>query len=125
MIFQIPYDTPSKKNSRVTDTRTGRTFPNKRFTEWHKAAALWLKTHYRCDRIEGPVNVKLSFVHPTKRRKDADNGTSSIFDLLVDVGILADDCWTVVVSHSVTNTYEKGKTLCTVEIENADSGGSR
>lgn len=37
MIFQIPYDTPSKKNSRVTDTRTGRTFPNKRFTEWHQA----------------------------------------------------------------------------------------
>lgn len=125
MIFQIPYDTPSKKNSRVTDTRTGRTFPNKRFTEWHKAAALWLKTHYRCDRIEGPVNVMLSFVHPTKRRKDADNGTSSIFDLLVDVGILADDCWTVVVSHSVTNAYEKGNALCTVEIENADSGGTR
>ena len=125
MIFQIPYDTPSKKNSRVTDTRTGRTFPNKRFTEWHKAAALWLKTHYRCDRIEGPVNVRLSFTHPTKRRKDADNGTSSIFDLLVDVGILADDCWNVVVSHSVTNAYEKGKALCKVEIENADSGGTR
>lgn len=125
MIFQIPYDTPSKKNSRVTDTRTGRTFPNKKFTEWHKAAVLWMRTHYRCDRIEGPVNVRLSFVHPTLRRKDADNGTSSIFDLLVDVGVLADDCWTVVVSHSVTNTYEKGKALCTVEIENAESGGTR
>lgn len=125
VIFQLPFDTPSKKNSRVTDRRTGRTFPNKKFTDWHKAAVMWMKAHYRCERVEGPVNITLSFVHPTKRRKDADNGTSSIFDLLVDVGILADDCWTVVMNHSVSNRYEKGVACCTIEIEKADSGGTR
>lgn len=125
MIMQIPLDTPSKKNSRVTDRRSGRTFPNKRFTEWHRAAALWLRSHYRCERMEGPVEIRLTFIHPTLRRKDADNGTSSIFDLLVDVGILPDDCWTVVMEHSVRNRYEKGVACCTIEIERADSGGTR
>jgi len=91
VIFQLPFDTPSKKNSRVTDRRTGRTFPNKKFTDWHKAAVTWLRTHYKCEKIEGPVEIRLKFVHKDKRRKDSDNGTSSIFDLLVDVGVLPDD----------------------------------
>lgn len=125
MILQLPFDTPSKKNSRVTDTRTGRSFPSVRFREWHCKAVLWLRSHYKCERMEGPVAVKLSFVHPTKRRKDADNGTSSIFDLLVDVGILPDDCWTIIEEHSVKNRYEKGVACCTIEIERADSGGTR
>jgi len=125
VIFQLPFDTPSKKNSRVTDRRTGRTFPNKKFTEWHKAAVTWLRTHYKIEKIEGPVEIHLTFVHATKRRKDSDNGTSSIFDLLVDVGILPDDCWTVITDHYVSNRYEKGVSCCTVEIEKADSGGPR
>ena len=125
MIFQLPYETPSKKNSRVTDTRTGRNFPNKRYTEWHRKAVLWLRSHYRCDRIEGPVEVWLEFRHPTYRRKDSDNGTSSVFDLLVDVGILQDDCWTIVTDFHVKNLYEKGVGFCTVRIEKADAGGAR
>ena len=124
MILQLPFDTPSKKNSRVTDTRTGRSFPSVRYREWHRKAVLWLRSHYKCDRMEGPVVIKLDFVHPTKRRKDADNGTNSIFDLLVDVGILQDDCWTVIMDHHVSNRYEKGVACCTVEIEKVDAGGS-
>lgn len=123
--MQIPMETPSKKNSRVTDRRTGRSFPSKRYVEWHRAATLWLRSHYPCGRIEGPLKITLSFTHPTLRRKDADNGTNSIFDLLVDVGILSDDCWTIVMEHSVRNRYEKGVACCTIEIERADSGGTR
>jgi Holliday junction resolvase RusA-like endonuclease len=125
MIMQIPMETPSKKNSRVTDRRTGRSFPSKRYVEWHRAATLWLRSHYPCGRIDGPLKITLSFTHPTLRRKDADNGTNSVFDLLVDVGILQDDCWTVVMEHSVKNRYEKGVACCTIEIERADSGGTR
>lgn len=123
--MQIPMETPSKKNSRVTDRRTGRSFPSKRYVEWHRAATLWLRSHYPCGRIEGPLKITLSFTHPTLKRKYADNGTSSIFDLLVDVGILPDDCWTIVMEHSVRNRYEKGVACCTIEIERADSGGTR
>lgn len=123
--MQIPMETPSKKNSRVTDRRTGRSFPSKRYVEWHRAATLWLRSHYPCGRIDGPLKITLSFTHPTLRRKDADNGTNSVFDLLVDVGILQDDCWTVVMEHSVKNRYEKGVACCTIEIERADSGGTR
>ena len=125
VIFQLPFNTPSKKNSRVTDRRTGRSFPSEDYRKWHKAAVTWLRTHYNIEKIEGPVEIHLTFVHATKRRKDSDNGTSSIFDLLVDVGILPDDCWTVITDHHVSNRYEKGVSCCTVEIERADSGGPR
>ena len=125
VIFKLPFNTPSKKNSRVTDRRTGRSFPSEDYRKWHKAAVTWLRTHYKIEKIEGPVEIWLTFVHKDKRRKDSDNGTSSIFDLLVDVGILPDDCWTVITAHHVSNRYEKGVSCCTVEIEKADSGGPR
>ena len=117
MKLVLPFETPSKKNSRVVNRRTGRSFPNKRFTNWHKDAVLWLRSHYDCGTMEGPVEVSLMFTHPTRCRKDADNGTNSIFDLLVDVGILPDDCWTVVMEHHVKNRYKKGVALVEIEID--------
>lgn len=44
MVLVLPFETPSKKNSRMVDRRTGRSFPNKRFTDWHKAALLHIRT---------------------------------------------------------------------------------
>lgn len=106
----IPYETPSKKNSRVVDRRTGRTFPNKIYTEWHRMAAIWLKATYDLPRLEKrPYSVYMGFCHGDRRRRDSDNGVSSIFDLLVDLHVLPDDCWEVVRKISVENIYDKGK----------------
>ena len=118
MIFTLPFDTPSKKNSRVTDTRTGRTFPNKKFTEWHKKAVAYLRLNFLKDMkpFNGPVQVDMTFTHGTMRRADSDNKVSSILDLLVDVGMIPDDSWTIVRSIGVTNRYEKGFSSCTVEV---------
>ena len=38
------------------------------------------------------VRVSIAFHHGDLRRRDSDNGTSSILDLMVDCGILKDDC---------------------------------
>ena len=109
MIVSIPYETPSKKNSRVVNRRTGRSFPNRKYTDWHDRAALWLRTHYELGPLgDGPFSVRLHFVHGDNIRRDSDNGVSSILDLLVDLGILPDDCWKVVRSISVHNDYERG-----------------
>lgn len=118
MIFTLPFDTPSKKNSRVTDTRTGRSFPNKKFTEWHKTAVAYLRYNFIKDMkpFKGPVQVDMTFTHGTMRRADSDNKVSSILDLLVDVGMIPDDSWTIVRSIGVTNRYEKGFSSCTVEV---------
>lgn len=108
MILHIPLETPSKKNSRVVDRRTGRTFPNKRYTEWHKAAALYVRQQHAHPIDEGPFVIYMEFTHGDKIRRDSDNGVSSILDLLVDCGILPDDNWMVVSKINVSNLYDKG-----------------
>ena len=118
MIFTLPFDTPSKKNSRVTDTRTGRTFPNRKFVEWHKNAVAYFRSHFSKDfkPFGCPVFVDIVFTHGTLRRCDSDNKVSSILDLLVDVGMIPDDNWQIVRNICVTNRYEKGFSSCTVEV---------
>jgi Holliday junction resolvase RusA-like endonuclease len=108
VIIHIPLETPSKKNSRVVDRRTGRTFPNKRYTEWHKAASLYVRQQNAHPLDEGPFALYLEFTHGDRVRRDSDNGVSSILDLLVDCGILPDDNWMVVQKINVSNLYDKG-----------------
>ena len=109
MILSIPYETPSKKNSRVINRRTGRSFPSKAYREWHENASLWLKVHYNlAPQGDGPFMLRIRFYHGTNARCDSDNKASSILDLLVDLGVLPDDRWQVVQNISVSNFYEKG-----------------
>lgn len=115
MVIVLPFETPSKKNSRVVDRRTGRSFPNKRFTDWHKSALLHLRTQ-GAEPVEGPVRIDFAFTHPTRRRCDSDNKVSSIMDLLVDAGVLPDDCWEVVPAYTVRNRYVKGDAKAEITI---------
>lgn len=118
MIVTIPYETPSKKNSRIVDRRTGRTFPSKTYREWHVKASLWLKTHYTLPSLgEGPFRLSCAFIHGTMARCDSDNKVSSILDLLTDLGVIPDDRWQVVREIIVSNGYEKGQPSVTVQIE--------
>ena len=116
MILHIPLETPSKKNSRVVDRRTGRTFPNKRYTEWHKAAALYVRQQNAHPLDGGPFALYLEFTHGDKIRRDSDNGVSSILDLLVDCGVLQDDNWMVVSKIVTTNLYDKGNPGVSISI---------
>lgn len=117
MILTIPYETPSKKNSRIVSRKTGRSFPSKAYGQWHIKAVLWLRTHYTLSPLgEGPFMVQMEFRHGTLQRSDADNKASSILDLLVDMKILPDDSWKVVRSLYVTNSYDKGNPSVTVKI---------
>lgn len=116
MILHIPLETPSKKNSRVVDRRTGRTFPNKRYTEWHKAAALYVRQQNAHPMDGGPFALYLEFTHGDKIRRDSDNGVSSILDLLVDCGVLPDDNWMVVSKIVTTNLYDKGNPGVSISI---------
>ena len=116
MMIHIPLETPSKKNSRVVDRRTGRTFPNKRYTEWHKAATLYVRQQHAHPLDEGPFALYLEFTHGDKIRRDSDNGVSSILDLLVDCGVLQDDNWMVVSKIVTTNLYDKGNPGVSISI---------
>ncbi len=86
---------PSKKNSRIT-TRSGRTFPSKQYTKWHKDASLQLslQVYKHFDFRAGTAEIV--FWMPDARRTDLTNKAESIMDLLVDVGVIPDDCWKVI-----------------------------
>lgn len=117
----IPLETPSKKNSRIVNRRTGRSFPSKNYTDWHRVASGYVMASRRPETaLHGPLYVSLHFIHGTHRRCDSDNKVSSILDLLVDCGVLSDDSWDVVRSYSVANGYLKDSPSCTVEIYEAD-----
>lgn len=118
--FIIAGETPAKKNSRMV-LPNGRNIPSKHFREWHELALLQLRSFFYVSGIKSPLNheikITLNFTHGDKRRRDSDNGTSSILDLLQDAGVLEDDCWQIVREINVHNFYEKDKAKCEILIE--------
>jgi Holliday junction resolvase RusA-like endonuclease len=84
---------PSKKNSRQTDTRTGRTFPSVSYRTWHRAAMAQLMIQ-KCPRNKiRSIGISIVFYFGDNRACDLTNKAESVMDLLVDYGVLKDDCW--------------------------------
>jgi Holliday junction resolvase RusA-like endonuclease len=105
--FTIPLETPAKKNSRVFNSHTHKSFPSVNFARWHQAAVLHVRSQYTGSVIDFPVSIEITFTHGDLRRRDCDNGVSSILDLLCDCEILQDDNWQIVKHISVFNRYSK------------------
>ena len=115
----IKGETPAKKNSKIW-TRSGKLIPGKKYQEWHKDALKQVEDQKKyMQKLPGEqeVVIRLDFIHGDQRRRDSDNGTSSILDLLVDAGIIADDKWQIVRQLHVSNTYEKNDPMCIICIE--------
>lgn len=82
---------PSKKNSRI-NTRSGRSFPSKRYSAWHKDATTQLRASQQA-KYENKVEITYMFYVQDLRRRDISNMIESVNDLLVDEGIVPDDDW--------------------------------
>lgn len=113
-------ETPSKKNSRIV-LRNGKNIPNQKYQEWELFARVSILNNKKNNPlpekpIESPVILKLEFAHGDLKRRDSDNQTSSILDLLQDVEILKDDCWKIVRKIEVINRYNKDKPFCRISI---------
>lgn len=117
--FVLEGETPAKKNSKVMNTKTHRLFPSIRYQEWHTKAMSEILTQKFNLREEFPMSnvaITLQFYHGDNRRRDSDNGVSSIFDLLVDCGVITDDCWQVIKHHEVIN-YANEKSFVIIIID--------
>lgn len=116
--FTLDGEVPSKKNGRIA-TRSGRNFPNKAYTEWHEAAALQLAMQKRPAKpLEKCLDVYMIFYHEDFTRRDTNNQMASVFDLLVDCKILADDCWTVINEETGKGVLcQDSKARCVVVID--------
>ena len=89
--------------------------------EWHTAAKMFLTQQMR-GKVFGECYIIMVFTHSDKRKRDADNGVSSIFDTLKDAQIIEDDNWQIIKSHHVFNTYCKDKPNCEIRIYMANEG---
>ena len=109
-------ETPSKKNSRV-NTRSGRSFPSRRYMEWHDSAVAQVRSQgARPVPSGGRVAVTMTFWHGDRRRRDSDNQCSSVLDMLVDAGVLPDDSWAVVPEKHIYDRHEAGRARVEIEI---------
>lgn len=91
MKLVISGTTPSKKNSRI-NTRSGRSFPSKRFSEWEKTALPELKEQFVGLKVtQYPIALTMVFFNADNRRHDLDNQSSSVLDTLVKAGVIEDD----------------------------------
>ena len=106
MKFIIPLCPVTKKNSQriFVNRKTQRPFisPSEKFREYEKAASRYL-TGYKVD--EFPVNVKLLFYIPNKRKCDLTNLIEAIDDVLVKTGVLPDDNYNIIAAHDGSRVY--------------------
>lgn len=122
--FTIPLQPISKKNSQqiMINNKTGKPFimPSKKFKEYESAAAWYIpKTAY----INYPCNIKCLFYMGTHRKCDLTNLLEAIDDIMVKVGLLSDDNYTVIQSHDGSRVlYDKDKPRTEVYIEPAKDG---
>jgi len=98
IVLTINSQTPSKKNAKQIVRVKGRLalISSKRHAEWHKNAVEQLKAIFN-DEVtklsDEKVEIEYMFYCKDLRRRDVSNMLESVNDLLVDVGLLADDDW--------------------------------
>lgn len=123
--FQIMGETPSKKNVNKFNAKTKRVYKDAHYERWHEDAMVQLQSYIGLamlgdempKAIDYPVRINLTFIHGDNVRRDSDNQTSSIMDLLQDTKVLSDDRWQIVREIHVKNEYEKNEARCLIEIE--------
>ena len=100
MKFIIPLQPISKKNSQqiFINRKTGKPFimPSQKYKDYEAAAAYFIPKHIR---INQPCNIKCLFYTRNRQKCDLTNFLEAIDDVLVKVGFLADDNYTIVQSH--------------------------
>ena len=108
MKFTIPLVPVSKKNSQrivLAGTRYI-PLPSQKYTDYERQAVFFIPRLR--EPISYPVNVKCLFYMPTKRRCDLTNMLEAIDDVMVKHRLLADDNYSIIVSHDGSRVlYDK------------------
>lgn len=120
MKYTIAIPPITKKNSQriLLNRSTGKPFisQSQQYREYERQAIYFLRPKPATP-ITVPVNVKMVFYMPTRRKVDVVNLEESCLDILVHAGILADDNSGIVVSMDGSRVeYDKARPRTEVEI---------
>lgn len=115
LLFTIKGRVPSKKNSRIS-TRSGRSFPSKKYTAWHKDAAIQLLGIKKLDTTK-PITFII--YAPDARKSDLSNKFQSVEDLMKDIGLIEDDNWYVLSDiHMIFGGVDRKNPRAEIYIDN-------
>lgn len=119
--FVLQGETVAKKNANKFNRKTKVMYKDAGYQEWHENARLQLMCQWHKLNLKtiDKSDIKLEFYHADNRRRDGDNGTNSIFDLLVECKVIADDSWQHVPHHDVYNypTSKENGSFCIITID--------
>ena len=123
MQFTIQGTVPSLKNSKqIFRTKDGRPFitSSKQSKQWHHSASVdILRQRLQPLHIdeEHPVRLQMVFYNHDKRRRDIDNQTSTVMDLIKDAGLIPDDnCFIVRQVIGIFGGVDNDNPRCEIDI---------
>ena len=95
-VFSVSLDglPRSKKNSRITDRRTGRSFPSPEYRKWFKDSLALARKAGIPSQAFTKAQIYILFGFDDLRVHDIDNMTTSVLDFIKDIKVIEDDKWT-------------------------------
>lgn len=110
-----------KKNSKQISIRGGKPVvrSSDRYNEWNQYAVMSLRVQARGKKFS-KCKILVSFYYGDKRKRDIDNGTSSVLDTLKDAGIIEDDNYTLIPKCFIQSFYDKENPRCEITILEQD-----
>ena len=118
--IKIPLLCRSKKNSQevVFNNKTGKPFitQSKYYHQFERDCAYFLKKYAK--HIDYPINLKVTFYVPDKRKRDLTNLENAIADIMIKYGVIEDDNYNIIAGWDGSRVkYEKGREETIIEIE--------
>lgn len=119
--YKIPIAPVGKKNSQqiLTNRKTGRPFisQSERYKKYERACFAHIISQGVPEvAIDEPVAIIVRFYMPTRRRCDTVNLQEALWDILVNVGVLADDNRDIIAWADAMTFYDKENPRTEVKI---------
>lgn len=98
----------SKKNSKVLARVKGRPMllPSRKYQEWEKRARLAIISEGRPPEPFKAARLFMVIYHGDLIKRDSNNATQGVQDVLVDMGVLEDDNWMVIGTPEVAHMVD-------------------
>lgn len=112
----------SKKNSKVLARVKGRPMllPSRKFQEWEKRARLAIMASGRPVEPLKAARLFMVIYHGDMIRRDTNNATQGVQDVLVDMGVLKDDNWMVIGTPEVVHMVDVEDPRLEVTVEESE-----
>jgi len=117
--FTIPLPPITKKNSQRIVWAKNRSIiiPSEAYKRYESECAYFIPSNLVRKGIKNPINLKVVYYMPTKRKVDLNNLLEATTDILVFYGVLEDDNRDIVATHDGSKVlYDKENPRCEIEI---------